>query len=148
MKEITGDIFSETIINFSDAICITTNGVIKKDGRNVMGAGVALIAKNKFKDIDLKLGNLIKDNGHIVQIILNEPKPLISFPTKNNYWEKSSVQLIEKSLIELVNLTDIMKWNKVILPKPGCNNGGLSWLRIIKPLLEQILNNRFWVIDK
>jgi hypothetical protein len=140
MKIINGEIFSDNIINFSDAICITTNGNIKKDGKNVMGAGIALLAKNRFKDIDIKLGNLIKTNGHVVQIIIIEPKPLVSFPTKYNYWDKSSVKLIEKSLIELVNLTDKMGWKKVILPKPGCNNGGSSWSRIIKPLVEQILN--------
>jgi len=148
MKEIYDNFLSDKIIKFSDAICVTTNGIVKKDGRNVMGAGCALEAKYKFKDIDLKLGNLIKENGHIVQIIIWEPKPIISFPTKFNYWEKSLVELIEKSLKELVILTDQMKWKKVILPRPGCNNGGLSWFGLIKPLLEQILNERFWIINK
>ncbi len=148
MKVIHGDLFSKTIMKFADAICITTNGVIKKDGRNVMGRGCALDAKNKFKDIDLKLGNLIKENGNIVQIILWQPKPIISFPTKDNFWGKSTVSLIKISLIQLISLTDQMNWKKVILPRPGCNNGGLSWIGLIKPLLEQILDERFLVISK
>ena len=148
MKEISGDLFSLTILNFADAICITTNGVIKKSGRAVMGAGCALSAKNKFKDIDLKLGNLIKENGHIVQIILFEPKPIISFPTKINYWENSRFLLIDKSIQQLISLTDQMKWNKVILPRPGCNNGGLSWMHQVKPFIKNKLDDRFWVISK
>jgi hypothetical protein len=148
MNEIKGNLFSEIIMNFSDAICVTTNGVIKQNGKNVMGAGCALDAKNKFKGIDLKLGNLIKQNGNIVQIIMEYPKPIVAFPTKNNYWEKSDVNLIKQSLNQLITLTDKMKWKKVVLPRPGCNNGGLSWFGLIKPLLEQILNERFYVIDK
>lgn len=146
MKEITANLFSTKIINFSDAICITTNGNIKKDGRCVMGAGIALKAKETFKDIDLKLAKLIKENGHIVQIIISDPKPIISFPTKINYWEKSSVDLIIKSLDQLIDLTNKNNWKKVIIPKPGCTNGGLSWLGLIKPLLEQKLNERFYII--
>jgi len=49
MKEIYGNIFSKTILNFSDVICITTNGIVKKDDRNVMGARCALEAKLRFK---------------------------------------------------------------------------------------------------
>jgi len=41
-----------------------------------------------------------------------------------------------------------MKWKKVILPRPGCNNGGLSYVGIIKILLEQILDERFYIINK
>ena len=148
MKEISGDLFSLTIINFADAICITTNGVVKKTGKAVMGAGCALSAREKFKNIDLQLGTLIKENGHIVQIIIYEPKPIISFPTKMNYWENSRFSLIETSIQQLIILTDQMKWNKVILPRPGCNNGGFNWLSQIKPFIEQKLDDRFWVINK
>jgi hypothetical protein len=148
MKELHGDIFSDSVIKFADAICVTTNSVIKKDGRCVMGAGVALAAKNKYKDIDIKLAELIKKNGHIVQIIIDDPIPIISFPTKINYWEKSTLYLIKTSLKELIELTDRMNWNKVVLPRPGCHNGGLNWLGLIKPLLEQNIDERFWVISK
>ena len=148
MKEISGDLFSLTILNFADAICITTNGVVKKNGRSVMGAGCALSAKNKFKDIDLKLGNLIKENGHIVQVIIWEPKPIVSFPTKLNYWENSRFNLIEDSIEQLVLLTDKMKWNKVVLPRPGCSNGGFNWVVQIKPVIKKKLDDRFFVISK
>lgn len=143
MKELQLNLFSDSTINLMDAICVTTNGVVRKNGRAVMGAGCALSAKNKFPDIDLKLGKLIKQNGNIVQIIITNPKPIISFPTKVVFWEKSSIPLIEQSVLQLVKLTNEMGWKKVILPKPGCNNGGLDWISQIKPLLEQNLDERF-----
>lgn len=147
-KEITGDLFSNSTIKFADAICVTTNSIVKNTGRAVMGAGCALDAKIKFPDIDLKLGKLIKENGNIVQIILNDPKPILSFPTKTIFWEPSKISLIEKSLRELIYLTNHNSWTKVVLPRPGCNNGGLSWLSQIKPILEQILDERFYIISR
>lgn len=148
MKEISGDLFSLTTLNFADSICITTNSVIKKNGRAVMGAGCALFARDKFRDIDLKLGSLIKENGHIVQVIIWEPKPIISFPTKINYWENSRFSIIEKSIEQLVTLTNKMEWNKVVLPRPGCNNGGFNWIMQIKPFIRKKLDDRFWIISK
>ena len=39
MKEVKGNIFN--YIGIADAICVTTNGIVKKDGSLVMGAGIA-----------------------------------------------------------------------------------------------------------
>ena len=145
MQELKKDLFSDSTISLMDAICATTNGVVKTNGRNVMGVGCALTARNKFPDIDLKLGKLIKKNGNIVQIIISNPKPIVAFPTKTVYWEKSSIELIKSSIQQLLFLTNLMGWERVILPRPGCSNGGLDWLSQIKPLIEQILDERFYV---
>lgn len=148
MIELKGNLFSLEIIDFADAICITTNGNVKKNGKAVMGAGCALDAKNKYPNIDLKLGKLIKAHGNIVQIIMNQPKPIISFPTKNNFFETSKISLIEKSISQLISLTNLMGWEKVVVPRPGCSNGGLEWFSQVKPLLEQKFDDRFWIIKK
>lgn len=150
MKEIRGDIFSKTILSFADAICITTNGFVKKDGVSVMGAGVAKSARDKYVGIDKELGALLGLNGNIVQIIKHTENniPIIAFPTKHVWWEKSDLRLIEKSIDELISLTIFYNWKKIILPKPGCSNGGRSWLLEVKPILEKKLDDRFLVIDK
>ena len=153
MKEIVGDIFSNTILNIADAICITTNGFIKKDGTAVMGAGVAKIARDSFDGISSDLAHLIKLNGNKVQIIrwmgYNKGEiAMIAFPTKHNFWEKSDIKLIEKSARQLKEMTDFHDWRKVILPRPGCSNGKLSWIVDVKPVIEKILDDRFYLIQK
>ena len=40
-----------------------------------------------------------------------------------------------------------MNFSSVLLPKPGCANGGLNWEQV-KPLLEQYLDDRFTIIDR
>jgi hypothetical protein len=148
MNEIVADMFSEKVVNLADAICLTTNGFVKKNGCCVMGAGNAKQAKDKFKGIDKVLGTLIKENGNIVQIVWNLVDTFIlSFPVKHNWWEKADVDLVELSTKQLVELTNKMGWKKVILPRPGCHNGRLMWLSEVKPILKSYLDDRFYIIN-
>lgn len=153
MKEITGNVFSSSLLTFADAICVTTNGFVKKNGKAVMGAGVAKQARDKFEGIDSDLGRLIKRNGNIVQVIRHiqikgKRLSIVSFPTKYNWWEKSDLKLIENSIKQLLVEMNHNHWGRVILPRPGCKNGKLSWLSEVKPLLEIYLDERFYIIDR
>lgn len=147
MKEIIGDLWDQE----ADAICLTTNGFVKNCGRAVMGAGVALQAKQRWPEIDLKLGSHIKDKGNMVGVVYwyREPKftYIVSFPVKNNWFENADLKLIEKSCKELVALADMCQWKKIIVPKPGCANGKLQW-KEVKPLCEKYFDDRFIIIDR
>lgn len=74
--------------NKTDAVCITTNGFVKKDGCAVMGRGCALEATKRFPGIAHNLGNAIYSKGNIVHIIREIPKKdkqplsIVSFPVK------------------------------------------------------------------
>jgi len=152
MKEIKGNMFSSTYLKFADAICLTTNGFIKKDGSAVMGAGNAKQARDLYKGIEYKVGQCIKDAGNNVQIlsdVLTDDgfKPFIIFPVKYNWWEKADLELLERSTLQLVNLSNSHTWKKIILPRPGCYNGKLKWLSEVKPILQKYLDERFYVIS-
>ena len=56
MLELKGkyDIFTLPQSN-TEGVCVTTNGIIKSDGRAVMGAGIAKQANALFH-LDLRLG--------------------------------------------------------------------------------------------
>lgn len=148
MKELRGDMFDYKMINSFEAMCITTNGMIKKNGLAVMGAGVAKIASDKYPELSKHLAECIKLNGHKVQIIewVNS-LAIISFPTKYNFWDKSDINLIEKSSWQLKELTDHHGWKRVVVPRPGCHNGGLKWENV-KITIEKILDDRFYLINR
>ena len=66
-----------------DAICITTNGFVRSDGRAVMGRGCALEAKKLFPDIDKKLGEILKTKGNIPAILSTvDGIDIVAFPVK------------------------------------------------------------------
>lgn len=163
-----GDLFDfYSSYSAPDAVCVTTNGFVKRDGRNVMGAGVALGAVKLCPGCDLKLGRLISWNGHVVQPFdTYRGIALVSFPTKyatrnsayllpryrNRFAQGqvpgwacySDLRLIEQSVTQLIKVTDTHEWKHVWLPRPGCNNGGLKW-EDVKAVLD-VLDNRFTMI--
>jgi len=151
--EVKGDMFKNSYLQFVDAICITTNGALNAKGKCVMGRGVALIAKEKWEGIDKRLGDFIKANGNIVQILWYIPTfhtTVIAFPVKHHWKERADLKLIEKSCKELKALMDQEGWQKVVLPRPGCNNGKRDWDTEVKPILKKYFDNdhRLMVIRK
>lgn len=148
MIEITGELWEQT----NCVICITTNGVVLKNGNLVMGAGCALEAKMRFPGIDKVLGWKVNTTGnypfYIRTEVINSTNSidLVSFPTKHNYRDKSDINLIRQSAIKLVELADQMNWKKIVIPKPGCGLGGLNW-DDVKSELVNILDDRFYIIS-
>lgn len=147
MREWRGDIWLGLQAPNIDAICITTNGIVKRDGKLVMGAGIAGQARDRFLGIDAAAGALVKQNGNCTQILhtVNETA-LVALPTKNHWRDPSPLDLVLRSLQQLVVLTDQNGWNRVLLTRPGCGNGGLNW-NTLRPRVEAVLDDRFIVVS-
>lgn len=138
MRELKADLFSIR----ADVYCVTTNGEIRSDGKAVMGAGVAKYVRDKFKGIDYILGQQLKTNGNIISTIWGDPH-IVSFPTKHKWRDKSCPVLIEENLKYLSLFKGV-----IVLPRPGCSNGGLDWETCIKPLCEKYLvEDRFIIVN-
>ncbi|MFW9876903.1 MAG: hypothetical protein ACFFG0_27735 [Candidatus Thorarchaeota archaeon] len=133
-------------------ICCTINFVVKKNGRLVMGAGIAKWFCDKFDGLDEIWGERVSNGQkHLLVTRWDKgvyPRYLVAFPTKIHWQNKSSIELIDSSLQQLRFISDIMGWTRILLPRPGCNNGGLDWKSLIKPLCELYLDDRFVIISK
>lgn len=132
-----------------DARCITTNGTLRSNGNAIMGKGIALQARQRYPKIEFTLGRLIQKYGNHVFYIGNG---LISFPTKHDWRDdKSDIELIKRSAIELVSLLkgDVPIKNKsnrrILLTRPGCGSGNLNWADV-RPILQTILDNNEFII--
>jgi len=144
MREVCGNLWN--FHNQGNWVVVTTNGNVKGNGEAVMGRGVALQAKIRFPDIPRTLGFQIGRYGLCVTDVGHK---VLVFPTKFNWWEKSSLGLIEKSSEELLSFIDVhpgIYSALVYLPRPGCSNGGLDW-GAVKPVLEKYLDDRFVVVS-
>lgn len=129
--------------------CITTNGDTRRDGAAIMGRGCAAEAKEKIPGIEYRLGKLLQEYGNRVMRLcsLDDGSHLASFPVKSHWCERADLELIERSAHQLVELAQKFGYTPV-LPRAGCGNGGRSWPREAKPLLEGILlDERFVVIS-
>lgn len=142
MKEVTGNLWDVE----ADVRVITTNGFIKRDGRAVMGRGVALQAVNKDPELPGLLGALLQDRGNVPMPIDSMAGHLITLPVKHNWYEPASLDLIETSIHRLVKIVDDRLWKVVVMPRPGCGNGQLDW-KDVKPLIEPLLDDRFVIVN-
>lgn len=147
MKEIIHtDIFSvPSLHDGTEAICVTTNGIIKANGHAVMGRGIALQANNLYH-VSSTLANHLKVHGNVPgNLGVFNGVYILSFPTKNDWRDDSDIELIKNSAHLLVDMADRLHLKTIYLPKPGCANGRLNW-EDVKPVIEAILDDRFVVV--
>ena len=152
MIEITGDFWKER--RKYDAICVTTNGMLKNNGDAVMGAGIALGFAKIFPELSKMLGKKLKEQGNNVYYFLTKDTDgvicnIITFPTKNDWRDKSDMGLIRRSTEQLVAIanTEAFGLKSILLPRPGVSNGGLLW-DDVRALIAPILDDRFTVITQ
>ncbi len=148
-----GDIF-DLPKSRNEAVCITTNGIVKKNGCAVMGAGIAKQANMSFNGLALNLGGLLSQYGNRVydmgfyeDSITGKWVRIITFPTKHHWKNNSDLKLIKASAEQLIDICDGRGITTCYLTRPGCALGGLDWEGQVKPLLESILDDRFVIAD-
>jgi len=142
MIEIYGDMWDKKYNGY--VRCITTNGFIKNNGACVMGKGTALQAATLYPNLPKLLGTFVKHYGnHVHELISGE---IVSFPTKHYWWDKSDTSLIIRSCKELMSLVINSDWHKILLPRPGCSNGGLTW-KMVHPICQKYLDDRVTIIS-
>ena len=145
MIEVVGDLWTYP----ADIRCITTNGTIKADGRCVMGRGCALEAARQWPTLPQILGEHLRYKGNHVGWLYggNVGNIVLSFPVKHEWFQKADLELIKRSAKELMRFPAVSRGRTVVLPRPGCGNGRLTWDEV-KPVLAPILGDNVFVITK
>ena len=147
------------------AIGIPTNGYITRNGSGVMGAGLALEAKEKYPGIAYDLGTLTRREGHIVGWLRDHPHQILSIPVKPSFIEIkcekdvdnilprvkhlykigscvpgyhciADKELIKTSIKQLIEFIEREQLTKVFIPALGCGNGGLSFQKDLLSVLK------------
>ncbi len=133
-----------------DAICVTTNAVVKSNGCAVMGAGIAKIFALKFPDLPAILAQKLQGGNHayyLKDVVLPDKSTyaILSFPTKNDWRNPSDLQLILRSCNELTAIVEAFNINNCYIPLPGCGYGQLDPDEVI-PAISNILNDKFVLV--
>lgn len=144
-----------------DWIVITTNIGWDAAGRNNMGAGMALQAALRFRELPRWYGEWCRQCGTHTPV-LAAPNRLLFFPVKpliesdpEQSWDQlASPRLIERSARQLRLLIDEITPHlpdgcRVAMALPGCGNGGLGAESVL-PILEKYLDgcHRFACVDR
>lgn len=130
-----------------EAMCVTTNGCVKKNGHAVMGKGIAKQVNDQFQ-VSYKLGCLLCCGNQVYHLGVYSSRQfhLFSFPTKHDWRNGSDLDLIKASAYGLRAECDKYGIQTCYLTPPGCGCGGLDYNTQVAPILEPILDDRFIVV--
>lgn len=134
----------------ADLRVITTNPIVNAKGQAVMGRGCALEAKTRFPGLEVRFARLLKEHGNRPMRLarLSDGSDLATFPVKHHWKEGADLDLIARSAALLVELADKFGYGSVLVPRPGCGNGRLSWEGDVRPILAPIFDDRFTIVHK
>jgi hypothetical protein len=138
MKLAQGDMWSA--YDQADLFLVTTNHVVTRDDKLVMGAGIARQALDRFPDLDKALGKAVLGAGTPYGLLVSPRWPeakLGAFQTKTNWKEGSSPALITFSTGKLLEWCKAHPTAQVHLNMPGVGLGGLP-REVVLPILEPL----------
>lgn len=109
----------------------------------VMGKGIALQFKqaypamNKAYEKTCERGEMVPGRVQVWPTgQLSGPKYIINFPTKREWFRKSSYGDIKSGLVSLVAEVRRLGIMSIAVPPLGCGNGGLSWAKVRPMIVE------------
>lgn len=148
MQTATGNIWDW--LDQGARIVIPTNIGWKRDGANVMGAGLAKQAAARYPGAAAWYGAWCADHPGEPCVVAYPLAPIIFFPTKPLNWQapylswqgSADLATIERSAKALAS------WpgkEPVAVPLVGCGNGGLLAADVV-PILERCLTKKRFVL--
>lgn len=130
-----------TLLKTCTTVVYAINGSLKKDGSNVMGKGLGKTIAISMPNLPDILGKLISTRGLKCYSLFSWKLKLIAFPTKRNYWEDESIDLIKESIAQMLEL--ITEEETVVMEFPYYGNDE-TIIAQIKELLND-LDDRFTI---
>lgn len=109
----------------------------------VMGKGLAKEFKEKYPEMfneykEACLNGTLKEGDLL--LYKAQDKWILNFPTKWDWRDMASLELIEKGLQNFVDTYEERGIKSVVFPKLGCGLGGLEW-SVVGPLMHKYLDN-------
>jgi hypothetical protein len=134
-----------------------------------------LLSSNYKFHTDVSDGEIYEEEPwNIPYLLLKDPLCIFSFPTKRTHifaekdrsnivfkykkevqygaplpgWKgRSDLTLIRRSATMLTVLVEYAKISCIAIPRPGCKNGELSWKKTVKPVLEELFDDKYVIVD-
>lgn len=150
MIEFIGNIWDFHHLN--NYVVIPTNLGWNKQKENIMGAGLALQAREIFPELPVKYGKFLMENPVHHGVVLYKDYNIICFPTKKrnteqpwlSWQQKSDLELIEKGCVNLAEITKNI--NKTIaIPMVGCGCGELH-PNDVRKILDKYLDDKKFIL--
>ena len=120
-----------------------TTIVIPVNTMGVMGSGFALWYKLKYPEQFARYKKACVQGtlriGRLLEQTLPSGGSALLFPTKDRFYNDSTLEYIESGLLRFTELYEIRNCRSIAFPALGCGRGGLEFIQV-KPLLYRYLD--------
>jgi len=154
VRETTGDIWD---YDRGSLIVVPTTIGWRFDGKNVMGAGLAKEASEKYIGLAGWYGSVCKFFRDVTPVIRYSYSSIICFPTKplcvdnpsRSWAQDSDLELVARSARELGAWYKQTQWKgEIAVPMVGCGNGKLRERDVLQILRAYLNDNRFVLVRR
>jgi len=121
----------------------------------IMGKGIALEFKNRYKDMFLSYKKCCEQGllkPGLLQIYSYKDVSILNFPTKVHWKDPSELEYIELGLKKFVDTYKDKNIKSIAFPQIGCGYGGLNWNDVhnlmIKYLSDLDCEIEIWTLNK
>ena len=133
--------FGNVLTHKSQTITVPVNCM------GVMGRGLALSFRNRVQGLNdrykemCEVGSLSIGRLNIYQDPdPQHPRQILLFPTKEHFKNPSQMEFIEKGLQDLVSRYQDLGIEELALPALGCGLGKLDYVKNVRPMMVDYLN--------
>lgn len=140
MRELTADLWDLHARDLTGWIVIPTNGMLRANGENVMGAGLAKQAADRFPGFAFAVGDHIALHGNTPYTWTQGR--LLTIPTKSDWRLPSSLTLITDSIRLAIPMLTVFHIKVVYCPHLGCGLGQLDWNSVRNAIIP-LVDDRF-----
>lgn len=119
--------------DYGDYAVIPTNMTLRQNGNAIMGAGLALQARDRYPDLEQRYGASLRAGD---SVYVDHEYRLVLVPTKDDWREPSTWQLVEDAVIALQHLE-----LPLAIPLLGAGRGGLNSTDVKNFLILRFPNN-------
>lgn len=129
------------MLEHTNLLLFTSNSTLTKEGKLVMGAGIAKETKENFPMFPKILGDKIKaidKVGRWYGVLVSPNYEVGAFQTKTDWKLPSTLELIEYSTEMLIQIAP--NYERIDMPVPGCGNGGLQY-KDVEPIIKRLPDN-------
>jgi len=144
MEHKTGNLFDPELEDAPDLRLFTANGVVKRNGELVMGAGAAKMAKRLDPEAPAAFGRLAREEGayderfgaYVYGLLVDRERGLGAFQTKFHYKGCASIDLIALAAQKLAVFAERNPDLRIAVNYPGVGLGGLQREQVTAVLEE------------
>lgn len=141
MQGLRGNIWILADADPNGFVVVPTNTTLRKDGKAVMGAGLAKEAAERHPALPGLLAAAWSEEGYTDGVHDFPEIGIVCFPTKRDWREPSDLGLIKSGCKQLAQLATLANEATFYVPLLGCGLGRLDWATQVRPILVHELRS-------